>query len=196
VEVFDPETRSFVPGAGRLRVARANHTATLLPAGDVLIAGGDDGSAPTAHTEIVGPPGADREAPRSRASLPLADSTHVPLNTIVGMRFSKALRASTGLDGDHVDGRGERARVVGAGIVFVGPDGLEVDGTTSSGAQGFYAFFVPSAPLAPGTAYAVRARDGEDLAGNPLEAAELAFTSAPSRSSAASARRAALSARW
>src|SRR5688572_2774018 len=36
-EVFDPATRTFVPG-GKMNAARSSHTATLLPNGKVLIA--------------------------------------------------------------------------------------------------------------------------------------------------------------
>ena len=54
VEVFDPihEGRTLT---GPLVTARASHTATRLVNGSVLIAGGDDGVAVTAATEIYIP---------------------------------------------------------------------------------------------------------------------------------------------
>jgi len=41
VELFDPDLNTWTPG-NNLNTARLNHTATLLPNGDVLIAGGQD----------------------------------------------------------------------------------------------------------------------------------------------------------
>jgi hypothetical protein len=48
VEIFDPATKRFSPAAS-LGVARSGHTATLLPSGKVLVAGGDGGGLGTAE---------------------------------------------------------------------------------------------------------------------------------------------------
>ena len=48
-ELFDPKINRFIPGAS-LHQARSSHTAALLSNGDVLIAGGADG---TGHTPIA-----------------------------------------------------------------------------------------------------------------------------------------------
>jgi Galactose oxidase, central domain len=53
-EIFDPGTRRFSPIAG-MTVARANHTATLLNDGTVLIAGGVAKDDPMAGAEIYNP---------------------------------------------------------------------------------------------------------------------------------------------
>jgi hypothetical protein len=48
VEIFDPATKRF-SAAASLGVARSGHTATLLPSGKVLVAGGDGGGLGTAE---------------------------------------------------------------------------------------------------------------------------------------------------
>ncbi len=52
-EVYDPKAGTLAPG--RLAGARIGHTATRLPDGRVLLAGGWSGSSPTAGTEIYDP---------------------------------------------------------------------------------------------------------------------------------------------
>jgi N-acetylneuraminic acid mutarotase len=42
--LFDPSTEAFTALAGKLRAGRTNHTATLLPGGQVLLAGGQTDS--------------------------------------------------------------------------------------------------------------------------------------------------------
>ena len=55
-ELYDPVSRMFTPTAGLMLTARAAQTATLLPNGKVLIAGGRDASAnATASAEIYDP---------------------------------------------------------------------------------------------------------------------------------------------
>ena len=53
-EIYDPVTGIFEP-TGDLNEARAEHTASLLPDGRVLIAGGTDGNTPLATAEIYDP---------------------------------------------------------------------------------------------------------------------------------------------
>lgn len=82
-EVWDPSTDTFIP-AGTLAMARYDHTATLLPDGRVLIAGGDSGQnpnvAPIASLEVWDPttsafsPAGQMRIPRSgHTALLLAD---------------------------------------------------------------------------------------------------------------------------
>src|SRR5688572_2675087 len=53
-EIFDPETNTFTP-TGDLNAPRNGHTATLLPNGQVLIAGGWDQSGRTSTAELYDP---------------------------------------------------------------------------------------------------------------------------------------------
>ena len=43
-ELYNPVSKSFIPTAAPMAVARAGHTATLLPGGLVLVAGGTNGA--------------------------------------------------------------------------------------------------------------------------------------------------------
>jgi MYXO-CTERM domain-containing protein len=60
-ELYDPATDRFLPLAASLRSPRANHTATLLPGGEVLLAGGTSGVAlgPQPNAPELSDPGAD-----------------------------------------------------------------------------------------------------------------------------------------
>ena len=53
-ELYDPVSGTFAP-TGDLIAARVNHTATLLPDGRVLIAGGSDGGSILASAELYDP---------------------------------------------------------------------------------------------------------------------------------------------
>jgi hypothetical protein len=54
-DIFDPATESFLPVASPMNSARYGHTATLLPDGKVLLAGGWNGTAAVASAEIFDP---------------------------------------------------------------------------------------------------------------------------------------------
>ncbi len=54
VEIYDPETGIW-NATGSLGTARFSHTATLLPDGNVLVVGGENGGGPLASAEIYDP---------------------------------------------------------------------------------------------------------------------------------------------
>jgi hypothetical protein len=53
-ELYDPATNTW-SAAGSLAIARYVHTATLLPSGKVLVAGGSDGTVALASAELYLP---------------------------------------------------------------------------------------------------------------------------------------------
>lgn len=53
-EIYDPDARRFHPAAS-MSIPRASHASARLPDGRVLVAGGWDGSAPTATAEVYDP---------------------------------------------------------------------------------------------------------------------------------------------
>ena len=53
-ELYDPASGTWT-ATGSLNTARYYHTATLLPNGKVLVAGGSDGSGPLSSAELYDP---------------------------------------------------------------------------------------------------------------------------------------------
>jgi hypothetical protein len=54
-ELYDPPTATL-KATGDMTTPRVNHTATLLPVGKVLIAGGVNNRGPVASAELCDPP--------------------------------------------------------------------------------------------------------------------------------------------
>jgi hypothetical protein len=73
-ELFDPETETFTPAAS-LAEARANHSATELPTGEVLVIGGHGGGGVLASTELYNPD-TDTFSPGLRPTLNEARQSH------------------------------------------------------------------------------------------------------------------------
>ena len=74
--LYQPDTNSFVP-AGEMKLARARHTASLLPDGRVLIAGGEDDSNTHASTELFDPKQPVASAWSAGPDLPGSRAGHV-----------------------------------------------------------------------------------------------------------------------
>ena len=103
-EIFDPVSGKFTPTAGP-NIARAYHTATLLPSGDVLIAGGATGAAsqsPTSSVEIYDPvaqtftPAGNMFAPRYNHAATLLNDGRVLISD--GMTIAGTPGNGIGLD--------------------------------------------------------------------------------------------------
>jgi hypothetical protein len=74
IELFDPFTRGFALAGAPLDTPRAHHSATLLPSGLVLVAGGlDAGGSPLAAAELFDPA---RRSTRPTGALGTARSGH------------------------------------------------------------------------------------------------------------------------
>ena len=54
-EIYHPATDSWLPGVPAMGTARVGHSAALLPSGEVLVAGGNDGTTYLATSEIFVP---------------------------------------------------------------------------------------------------------------------------------------------
>ncbi len=72
-EIYNPATNSWSQAVDDLAAARSGHTATLLPSGEVLVAGGSGTSSALASAEIYDP---GTNAWRSTASLPVVRFWH------------------------------------------------------------------------------------------------------------------------
>jgi hypothetical protein len=84
IEEWIPETRSFVLMGVRMTVPRAEHTATLLSNGNVVIAGGvsEPGGEPLASTELFSPSGLSPGPDMNEARRLHAASRHLGGSTV------------------------------------------------------------------------------------------------------------------
>ncbi len=162
VEVFDPASQTFTRLRPKLRAERFNHTATVLPTGDILIAGGreDEDKDPTGEIELYFQPGQDTTPPTVLEIAPPTDTTGVSQTPLIAIRFSEPINVTT---------------LKGTTMTLTGPQG-PVPGSVSPGDEGLLAFFVPTAPLTPGTTYTLAFQGVTDRAGNPLPTFASRFT--------------------
>lgn len=167
VEVFDPTTQTFSKLSSTLRKERFNHTATGLPTGKILIAGGreEEDKDPTKDTELYAQPGKDTTPPSVLEVRPADHATDVSGTPLIAIRFSEPIKATTLKAGT----------MTLTGSASVGSNG-PVAGTMSPGEEGLLAFFIPTAPLVPGTTYSLTLEGLTDRAGNPLVPFSSSFT--------------------
>jgi RHS repeat-associated protein len=173
VEVWDSASDTVERFPQRLAVARYGHSASLLPNGVVLLEGGFDasntalGSAELVDLDaqlvtLVGefslPP--DTAPPRLEASVPADGALEVRTDVHIGLRFSKALLASS-LNGDTVRLRGA--------------SGL-IDADIIAAEQGMLAFIMPDRPLAAGESHTLTIEGAVDQGGLSLPLVTIRFT--------------------
>ena len=179
VQLWDPRSQS-VPTQSNLQVARSAHEAALLSSGEGLVWGGQNAAIPSLGSgEIYNPitnlfegPVANNDArvqstltartqpPLVAETLPQPDAVDVPLNSILAVRFSKALPI------DRIDSKS---------VVLVGPSGA-LAGSVVGAEGGMLAFFTPAIELAPATTYTLFIRDLADQEGRALPSSSVKFT--------------------
>jgi RHS repeat-associated protein len=175
-ELWDARRQTVTAIAGAPS-ARRNHAAALLPDGRVLLMGGKDESGNSLSSgEVFDPQSqtfssvADFRAllpgnPQlgiARAFSPQDGAADVPVDALVSLRFSRALRMESINDQT---------------IVLNGPFGM-VEAKIAGAEAGMLAFITPQSPLLPGTTYLVRLSGAVAPDGNSVAFREFTFTTA------------------
>jgi RHS repeat-associated protein len=170
---WDFKTKTFTPLAAKLSVPRQKHKATLLYDGNILIESGiDENSSQVGTAELlnvetgnftpstISSEQMDQAAPFLAASLPAAGASNVPVDTRVGLRFSKQLRVET---------------VSPEGLILSGPEGT-VETKVIPAENGRLAFITPKRPLLPGVTYTISMGGSLDQSGRTITPAISTFT--------------------
>jgi RHS repeat-associated protein len=181
------EATVWTPQTGALQTtppmstSRSGHTATLLGDGRVLLWNGSGTPSgdvfdptSTSFSQVMVPPSGPHasDPPQIEATLPNAGAVDVPADSMIGLRFSKPLRAES---------------VSEVTVTLSGPQGPEpVHVVPAEG--GRLAFVTTQSRLTPGTRYSLVVNGPEDLAGFLLPFTRIEFTTAgPAGSSAGAA---------
>lgn len=173
VDVWDFKTKT-TKTSGKLIVGRQKQKATLQADGTALIQGGlDSAGNEITTTEIFnsdsltfsvtgnGPNGSDQGSPYLAASIPENNAADVPLDTLIGLRFSKLLDVQTLHPGT---------------VTLNGPTG-GVAARIVPAENGRLAFVTPLTALTPGSTYTLSLSGATDKV-NPVTPALITFTTA------------------
>ncbi len=168
--LWDFKTREFTDLRGRLSVPRGKHKATLLTDGNVLIEDGvDDRGEPLSQDELFDVAASEfsfssitphQPATFLSGSLPADGASDVPVDSLIGLRFSNRLRVES----------------LGSGAVAMnGPAGT-VRTKLIPAEEGRLAFVRPLDSLLPGVAYTIELSGGVSFEDKALTPAQVTFT--------------------
>jgi RHS repeat-associated protein len=192
-ELFNPRTLTVQSTGGGLQIARFAQEAALLANGEGLVWGGQssagqalsngevyrpntqlfEGPVGKADTRVIELSSAKSLPPNVADTFPGTDATDVPLDVLLGIRFTKTLPI---------------AQLNAQRISLIGPSGA-VPGSVVGAERGMLAFFTPSQQLTPGTTYTLFVSGLADESGRTLPLTTVRFTTlriiAPPTTSAA-----------
>ena len=171
--LWDFKSGAFTVLSNELSAARQNHRAILLHDGNVLIEGGsgDDGNrigaaelynseAGTFSFASISADQADLREPFLTGSLPINGDSDVPVNTFIGLRFSKQLRVET-INADT--------------LILTGPGGTVATKVVPA-ENGKLAFLTPAEPLLAGVTYNIVISGIVDADSQLITSASVSFT--------------------
>jgi RHS repeat-associated protein len=169
-------TNSVTAVSRSLLIPRRDHTATLLPDGTVLLWGGrqetgvpiPDGEIFDPETgnfriQVSRPPAAANPGPQLQGAFPQNGSQNVPLDVLIGVRFSELILMHT---------------VATSTLLLTDPQGQAVPARVVPAEAGMLAFLTPAGNLASGTTYIVGLTGITGPSGAPLPDTTFSFTTA------------------
>jgi RHS repeat-associated protein len=174
IELLDYRSGQVSTLIANLRTPRSGHTANLLPDGTVLVWGGQDGNGATINDgEIIDPdapsvrlvsrfPDVQDSAPGLVASIPQNGETGIALNSLIALRFSKALDVLS-LNNKSITLQNSAGEIP---IIVVPAE------------EGMLAFITPQVGLEYGNTYTIHVSGVVDRSGSALPESTILFTTA------------------
>ena len=175
IEVWDYKTQKASVLPILLGTPRSGHKAALQADGSILISGGiDKNGSPIDYNEVIDPvsltirtetAGSITEKGQAATlaqALPADGATNVPLNALIGFRFSSPLSVTS----------------ASVANITLSASGSTVPTQVVPAENGQLVFVNPQAPLQPGTTYTVSFSGLVDSSGLPVTPTEVSFTTA------------------